>query len=119
MPQRLQRSRKKGARLPEGTVVVMRPGQYGNPYKIGDPNPLDPNHKITRDDAIELFWDYLANMDRSVLHTLLKGLRGKDLSCSCELSAHCHADIWLLLANMEPEKADSLLRWVSANCVNE
>lgn len=34
-PRRVQRSRKKGSRLPENTVVVTRPSQYGNPFVIG------------------------------------------------------------------------------------
>ena len=33
-PKRIQRKRTKGWRLPEGAVVVSRPGRWGNPYKI-------------------------------------------------------------------------------------
>ncbi len=35
MPERIQLSRKKGWRKPEGTVVVARPSIWGNPFSIG------------------------------------------------------------------------------------
>jgi hypothetical protein len=34
MPQRFQRSRRKGARLPAGVVVVTRPTKWGNPHTL-------------------------------------------------------------------------------------
>ena len=34
MPQRFQRSRRKGARLPAGVVVVTRPTKWGNPHPL-------------------------------------------------------------------------------------
>ena len=36
MPQRIQLSRQRGWRKPEGAVVVSRPSRWGNPFKIGD-----------------------------------------------------------------------------------
>lgn len=35
-PQRIQLSRKKGYRKPEGAIVVARPSKWGNPFKVGD-----------------------------------------------------------------------------------
>jgi hypothetical protein len=35
MPRRIQLSRKKGWRLPDGAVSVARPGPLGNPFVIG------------------------------------------------------------------------------------
>lgn len=37
MPQRIQLSRTKGWRKPEGAIVVSRPSRWGNPFKIGEP----------------------------------------------------------------------------------
>lgn len=36
-PQRIQLSRQKGWRKPEGAVVVARPSRWGNPWTVGDP----------------------------------------------------------------------------------
>jgi hypothetical protein len=36
MPDRLQLSRKKGSRLPEGARSVARPSDYGNPFRVGE-----------------------------------------------------------------------------------
>jgi hypothetical protein len=35
MPERIQRRRTKGWRLPEGAVVVDRTSRWGNPFKVG------------------------------------------------------------------------------------
>jgi hypothetical protein len=35
MPERIQRKRTKGWRMPEGAVYVGRPGKWGNPFKVG------------------------------------------------------------------------------------
>ena len=35
MPARIQRSRKKGWRMPEGAVYVGRPTRWGNPFPVG------------------------------------------------------------------------------------
>lgn len=40
MPQRIQRQRTKGYRLPEGSVYVGRPTRWGNPFKVIP----EPNH---------------------------------------------------------------------------
>ena len=42
-PRRLKLSRQKGARLPQGAVVVARPTKWGNPYR--------PD-KLTRAEAV-------------------------------------------------------------------
>jgi Domain of unknown function (DUF4326) len=35
MPQRIQRRRRKGWRLPDHAASVTRPGRWGNPFRIG------------------------------------------------------------------------------------
>lgn len=43
MPERLQRRRQKGWRMPEGAVYVGRPTRWGNPFRIGRPgDACDP-----------------------------------------------------------------------------
>lgn len=37
MPERIQRSRGKGWRMPPGAVYVGRPSPYGNPWPVSDP----------------------------------------------------------------------------------
>ncbi|AMS02813.1 hypothetical protein SEA_YEEZY_68 [Gordonia phage Yeezy] len=39
-PQRIQRRRTKGWRMPEGAVYVGRPTRWGNPFALGSPSGL-------------------------------------------------------------------------------
>ncbi|ETK36157.1 DUF4326 domain-containing protein [Microbispora sp. ATCC PTA-5024] len=45
MPERIQRRRTKGWRLPEGAVIVDRTSRWGNPFKVGslvmEPGPYN------------------------------------------------------------------------------
>ena len=34
-PERIQRKRTKGWKMPENTVSVCRPGKWGNPFRVG------------------------------------------------------------------------------------
>ncbi len=88
MPQRIQRKRTKGWRMPEGAVYVGRPSKWGNPFAVGD--------DIAGLDATGFFAEFVApKLD-------LRELRGKDLACWCRLDQPCHADVLLELANKEP-----------------
>lgn len=40
MPQRIQRRRSKGWRMPEGAIYVGRPSRWGNPFAVGGPSGL-------------------------------------------------------------------------------
>ena len=113
-PTRIQLSRRKGWRLPEGAVSVSRPGRFGNPF--------------TREAAIEsgfatdetwqafvvgCFRDWLgpsqsgcdwwqgpeSHKRRAAIIDGLPALRGKNLACWCKPGAPCHADVLLELAN--------------------
>lgn len=117
-PQRIQRLRTKGWRMPEGAVYVGRPGRWGNPFPVSE--------KITLALSLELFRDLLngffspsklAHLTDAEFHALyamrerwLRGagspkweaqtfLRGKDLACWCPLDQPCHADVLLELVN--------------------
>jgi hypothetical protein len=116
-PVRLQLSRKKGWRLPEGAVRVSRPGPFGNPWGVRDcAQMLDLTEHAARYQVIEWFkqWIALANNHESLsdlghfsgtreahatLHARMHELRGKDLACWCRADEPCHADVLLELAN--------------------
>ena len=98
MPERIQRKRSKGWRMPANTVSVCRPGQWGNPYR-GYP----------AGEAVELFRltvtcgahrTKAAKKDAEARAEFIKaGLRGKNLACWCPLDQPCHADVLLEIAN--------------------
>ena len=90
MPQRFQRSRRKGARLPQGPVVVTRPTKWGNPH------PLE----LGRAEAVRRYRDDLfAGRLRITIDDARRELRGRDLACYCPLDEPCHAEVLLEVAN--------------------
>jgi len=118
MPHRIQLSRRKGWRKPEGAIVVARPTHWGNPFSVS---------RLGRPLAIRLFentvrgvWDpsLLAGLDDGVaanvesdreawlrrlgarpIELARTELAGHDLACWCRLDEPCHADVLLRLAN--------------------
>lgn len=87
MPKRIQRSRKKGWRMPAGAVYVGRPGKWGNPYRC-----------YSNKDAVDLY-ARLLNTNPYMRDLAKQELRGKDLACWCKIGNPCHADILLEVAN--------------------
>ena len=106
-PRRIQRSRKKGWRTPPNTIYVGRPTQWGNPFEVG---PFTPELAV---DAFRVHLAaYFGYQDRAIRRAFyplpvestefrdwIAPLRGRDLACWCPLSAPCHADVLLELAN--------------------
>ena len=96
MPQRFQRSRRKGARLPAGVVVVTRPTKWGNPHPL----------RLGREGAVRRYReDLLAGRVAGTVDDVKRELRGRDVACYCPLDEPCHADVLLGLANDEPPRA--------------
>jgi len=90
VPIRYQRSRKKGARLPEGAVVVTRPTKWGNPHPLS----------LGREEAVRRYRsDLLAGRLAVNVDDVRRELVGRDLACYCPLDASCHADVLLEIAN--------------------
>ena len=90
MPQRFQRSRRKGARLPADAVVVSRPTKWGNPHAL----------ELGRQEAVGRFRDDLvAGRLRISVEDVKRELRGRDLACYCPLDELCHADVLIEVAN--------------------
>jgi hypothetical protein len=117
-PQRIQRKRTAGWRMPEGAVYVGRPTKWGNPYRIEDLRTnlrglgeTMPTEEL-REFVVEMFredltygpdsryWWYGPHMQIIAIKGALQSgeLRGKDLACWCPLDQPCHADVLLSLA---------------------
>ena len=112
-PVRIQRRRTRGWKMPPNTVSVTRPGEWGNPFRVGgyyrvnagafawleaieEIAKQDPRFfKVeTNEQAVELFRKYAEPRAQK-----FKTLRGKNLACWCPLDQPCHADVLLELAN--------------------
>jgi hypothetical protein len=92
MARRLQRSRRAGARLPPGTIVVTRPTKWGNPHPLS----------LGRDVAVRRYRDdLLAGRLKITVEDVRRELRDRDLACYCPLDETCHADVLIEIANME------------------
>ncbi len=90
-PRRVQLSRRKGARIPPGTVKVARVSKWENPFTVAD---------YGREQAIALYRGWLT--DKLAAGALdLAELRGRNLWCFCKLTEACHADVLLELANAQ------------------
>ncbi len=96
MPKRIQRSRKRGWRMPEGAVYVGRPTKWGNPCDWQD-------RPDGREGAVAMYRQLLrAKTGADIAEAARQELRGKDLCCWCPLDQPCHADVLLQIANEEP-----------------
>lgn len=118
MPQRIQRRRTRGWKMPEGVVYVGRPTKWGNPWTVA----WSKEQGLIRDGFHEyacfenfkawLTWTdehrekypktceiWLYEERRAELLKHLHELRGKDLACYCGPEDSCHADVLLEIAN--------------------
>jgi len=125
-PQRIQRRRVKGWRMPEGAIYVGRGAKWGNPFVIGTStvatypfsvrgsfNHLLGLHKTKAEAAKHAVYCFEIQTgpmgsyeyDAATLAELREKLAGKDLACWCPLLDEngerfpCHADVLLELAN--------------------
>jgi hypothetical protein len=125
-PKRIQLQRKKGWKLPTGTINVARPTKYGNPIVVGSiasisvigRDDLEYSHSILVTPAIAVAVyraeseskltdphedqetphpDDVEDWQRWVAE--IEALRGHDLACWCALTEPCHADFLLELSN--------------------
>ena len=124
MPERIQRTRKKGGYKGQKPIYVGRPTKWGNPLKLmgGMIYIYAPYRRTVFNpwvflrhapggihDVVDLFeklLHYKHFSDPDLIHWAnhfqkldLTELRGKNLSCWCRLYTPCHADILLKYAN--------------------
>lgn len=100
MPERIQRRRTPGWRMPDGAVYVGRPTVFGNPYHI----------RADRDAAtcVALYREWLDRPEHADLRERARAeLAGHDLACWCGLDRPCHADVLLEVANPKPGCANT------------
>ena len=114
-PQRIQRKRTRGWRMPEGAVYVGRPSVWGNPFLVVRApsrrgGPLDmwgvqfggqllvrwDTRALAAEEAVDRFRRWLP--PRWIGNAQYE-LRGRDLACWCPLDQPCHADVLLEVAN--------------------
>lgn len=108
-PNRIQRRRVKGWRLPDNTVCVSRPSEFGNPFFVAPKLAARRTGKHLRDctdeelhacaDAEEAVRMYKPMVRGDYADDVRKKLRGKNLACWCPLGEPCHADVLLEVAN--------------------
>ena len=100
MPERIQRKRTKGFRLPENTISVTQPGKWGNPFKLYTTGyGVDRNEiTITPDKILRVYEEWL---DSQIRHGRLNlaEIRGFDLACFCKEGNPCHGDVLIRKAN--------------------
>ena len=119
MPDRIQRKRTKGWRMPPNTVCVTRPGKWGNPFYIineeGWPwitDSRDPSMPVLNSEVAKLLGVEKVGWREAQLGIVelfrtqcvdnlpdLAPLRGKNLACFCKPTHPCHADVLLKIAN--------------------
>lgn len=126
MPERIQRQRTAGWRMPEGAVSITRPGPWGNPCKCdenGIPRAPDGTEialsglrampggdwrtsPMIAAMLVEGFRHWITQPEqRELLEAARRELAGKDLACWCPLQDHrsrpwpCHGDVWIELVN--------------------
>ena len=108
-PQRIQRKRTKGWRMPGNTVYVGRGSRWGNPYKVWEGRTPEQAVAMYCMFRLGLHWPSMTvlipDSQAAYREAAIAALRGKDLACWCPLvydygnRVPCHADLLLELAN--------------------
>jgi hypothetical protein len=120
-PQRIQRKRSAGWRLPAEVIIVDRTSRFGNPFRIAD--AIEANYEQPARACVAHFTAWIEGhaayqdtytvgartFDRRWMREHLSDLAGHDLACTCPPEAVCHANVLLRLAN--PELACTCTAW--------
>jgi len=104
-PKGVRLSRAKGWRLPDGAVVVSRPGPWGNPFVVG----VDGDATRCVDLYAYLLCGFINLTSKATVEAQqetfkyaqehLSEIKGKDLACWCQIGKPCHRDVLLCAAN--------------------
>lgn len=109
-PKRIQLSRKKGWRMPPNTVSVARPHKWGNPFKVGDPEPVHCGPMSAQEAVFwfkSLFHAAVSKGADELIAEARSELRDKNLACWCKPGEPCHADVLLEIANGEERNSEN------------
>lgn len=119
-PQRIQRKRTAGWRMPENAKYVGRPGKWGNPYwhveqlhgldrslalyantarGIWDPTLVGDWSDIYVRQVYDLHTNWLKRIGGHPVEIARSELAGWDLACWCSLGRRCHVPTLLEIAN--------------------
>ncbi|OCC05224.1 hypothetical protein BA190_09990 [Labrys sp. WJW] len=113
-PIRVQLSRAKGWRMPDGTVKVDRSGPFGNPFTIAEcreggfkGNDFEIAARCVEAFRVWIDTPYWQNnwageeseRQRTAMLKSIPALRGQNLACWCKPGWPCHADVLLEIAN--------------------
>lgn len=98
MPERIQRRRVRGWRMPDGAIYVGRPTLWGNRWQIGTWSHTLGRPVATLEEAVDLY-RLLVWVEPHMIAWVHERLRGHDLACWCPLGQPCHADVPLEIAN--------------------
>jgi hypothetical protein len=107
MPERIQRKRTKGWKMPADTVYVGRPTKWGNPFIVGKPGGAFTAMVKDQRHAWQLYRSVAIDNEKLV-EAARAELAGKHLACFCPLPTElyqpdcCHAAVLLELANSPP-----------------
>ncbi|WP_411143269.1 DUF4326 domain-containing protein [Streptomyces sp. x-80] len=97
MPIRLHGS---ASQLPATSVYVGQGSRYANPFRAGDTSPSEHRTPMSAEEAVDLFAATLRGpVGQCYAEHFARALHGLDLVCTCPLTAPCHADVLLYLAN--------------------
>lgn len=86
--ERIQRTRAKGYKTPPNTMYVGRPTKWGNKNKVEDFKTIELCLDAYRIDTVKSILEGKLNLEE---------LRGKNLSCWCNLKKPCHVDVLIEL----------------------
>jgi len=127
MPNRIQRQRTAGWRMPPGCVYVGRPSRWGNPFTrfqvsgvhasmydfSAVPSPVPG--RLGCETVLGVCTDYASEIAVTLFRAWVRGwsakwpehweayiapLVGKDLACWCPLDKPCHAEVLIELASV-------------------
>lgn len=115
-------------KAPDGAVYVGRPGQWGNPFVVGERysqyvrgQSVRVEHVTgmckTAETAVRLFRRWIA-MRADYAERVRVELAGRDLMCWCPLDKPCHADVLLEVANPEIEVLHGRWAWFRVDPVS-
>lgn len=99
MAHRLRVRKKHNESLPPDVIYCGRPSPLGNPFVIGEKDPIDRTI-MDRARVIQRFKEYIYSNDLEYLvrETIAPGVRA---ACWCKMNEECHVDHLLEIANHE------------------